>query len=194
MKTITDFCLPWDAGSIHWNISFSWLEWPWSSFTTESLGWKTYSWWSICIMRSEAYLPDINVFWRIFQKKQYSVRHVFLAVQPPTRGDWKYVKEIFEMRHWWKYRAGICYKCFSTLSAGPYQHLERFDIVWFVSCDHFGRKKCICSNSMDMWESRYSNVEAFDRVPRMSLADFYNRALMLSSMEKCFGFTPKLWY
>ena len=145
-------------------------------------------------MRSEAHLPDVNVFVYKFYSPKNDVGNMFLflAVQPSPRGDWKYVKEIFEMRHWWKYRAGICYKCFSTLSAGPYQHLEWFDhsLICFIQRIFIGSVVHICFFQWVTWGSRYSNVEAFDQIPRMSVADFYNRALTLSSMEKCFRLTP----
>ena len=40
-----------------------------------------------------------------------------------TRGDWKWHKNVFDLRHFWRFVRGTCFKCKATKCAGPFQYL-----------------------------------------------------------------------
>lgn len=37
------------------------------------------------------------------------------------RGDWKWHHEMWNMKHFWKFKNGTCHCCRATLGKGPYQ-------------------------------------------------------------------------
>ena len=41
-----------------------------------------------------------------------------------SRGDWTWLKETWNLKHWWRHRKGICFKCLATATPGPH--------VWLV--------------------------------------------------------------
>jgi hypothetical protein len=49
-----------------------------------------------------------------------------------SRGDWKWLKESWNMKRWWRIKAGICFKCLATASPGPYVILDGSILIIYI--------------------------------------------------------------
>ena len=50
----------------------------------------------------------------------------------PFRGDWKWLRESWNMKRWWKYKRGICFKCLASSSPGPYALLDQLCLLFLI--------------------------------------------------------------
>ncbi|CAK9060915.1 Uncharacterized protein SCF082_LOCUS32000 [Durusdinium trenchii] len=41
-----------------------------------------------------------------------------------VRGDWKWLKEIFDMKNFWRRKQGVCFKCKANAVYGPYSYVN----------------------------------------------------------------------
>ena len=105
---------------------------------------------------------------------------VCLLFKRPTlvRGDWKWLKEIFDMRNFWKKSDGICFKCKATKKAGPCQllWLNIQTLLWKKIYVQFLLRDETMTSSSD---PRFSQRSIFESIPRLSTQEFLSCALKL---------------
>ena len=128
-----------------------WFVWQQGIF-----GWEMHQWWGL--------VDSVNLT---------SNGHQILAFgMSLTRGDWKWHKEVFDLRHFWRFVRGTCFKCKATKCAGPFQYLVRFN------------PNKVETPSMPNFKTlllRYVRVQNFENTPRLTTAEFFNIALTLGA-------------
>ena len=104
------------------------------------------------------------------------------------RGDWKWHKESWDLRYWYRYNAGICFKCTCTMR-GATAHLacQHHSIVVY----NYYHELKVPSSDFNVAITRpagrpfasllvrYSHVERIGTMPRLTDAQFFLRALSL---------------
>ena len=128
----------------------------------------------------------------------HNIPNMFPIYLPRCRGDWKWLKESWHLKHWWKYRAGICFKCMATGTPGPnlsYGCKLKYSFVailpqlvsktlhsWNIFVILILERKYF-RWSITMW-LRFHDVDGFASIPRLSPAEFISKALKLDGSQK----------
>ena len=108
---------------------------------------------------------------------------------PWLRGDWKWLKEAWNLRHWWRHRHGICFKCKATSAPGPHVYLGLpSDYLFVMNLDlpmpksmlFFGGNHHVLFIGHCHPAQRYYDIAAFPQIPRLNMVQFFSDALMLS--------------
>ena len=124
-----------------------------------------HQWWPLCVDRSQAGSSGQCEF----NLKRTSTLGLWYV---PDQGDWKWHKEVFDLRHFWRFVRGTCFKCKATKCAGPFQYLVRFN------------PNKVETPSMPNFKTlllRYVRVQNFENTPRLTTAEFFNIALTLGA-------------
>lgn len=76
----------------------------------------------------------LNMFIDVHSTSPY-VRCLKKNIGCLSRGDWKWLKESWNMKRWWRIKAGICFKCLATASPGPYVILDGSILIIYIFFD-----------------------------------------------------------
>jgi len=72
--------------------------------------------------------PSMDWRGRLFSGSRASFAGKYISGRPyaltEVRGDWKWHKEVFDLRHFWKFLRGTCFKCKATKCPGPFQYVK----------------------------------------------------------------------
>lgn len=124
----------------------------------------------------------LNMFIDVHSTSPY-VRCLKKNIGCLSRGDWKWLKESWNMKRWWRIKAGICFKCLATASPGPYVILDGSILIIYIFFD-FVPINCMIvvpykTYACHLNQPRFHDIDAFGGIPRLSPAGFLNDALPL---------------
>ena len=157
-------------------ISICRLGWQRAITCAKSLGWNSYCWWPLLPYWSEA--SKMKVFLKTIMCVHGLLNVWWCSKLTLVRGDWKWLKEIFDMKHFWKHNAGICFKCATTKKAGPYQLLWLIIRTLFKTVDWFNLW-LVAQTKTCSADARFSKRKVFESIPRLSTDEFFRCALQL---------------
>ena len=67
-----------------------------------------------------------------FAESNLSIHSGCLSQKTLFRGDWKWLKESWNLKRWWRIKRGICFKCRATSAHGPNVWLDNASNIRFL--------------------------------------------------------------